>query len=58
VAKTSLVFGVITCVTGTVGTLMGSVLSKMYIGKRPDADGLICGYGLLVVVVPGPSIAS
>jgi MFS transporter, Spinster family, sphingosine-1-phosphate transporter len=45
--KISLVFGAITCATGILGTLLGSVLSKMFMRKYGAADGIVCSLGML-----------
>eukprot|EP00051_Salpingoeca_urceolata_P028363 m.486462 g.486462 ORF g.486462 m.486462 type:complete len:488 (+) comp24415_c0_seq1:34-1497(+) len=50
VSAASLVFGGITCFTGVIGTLGGSLLSNYFTPRTHSADALICGFGLLAAV--------
>ncbi|XP_063289533.1 protein spinster homolog 1-like [Pelobates fuscus] len=43
----SLIFGVITCVTGIVGVIAGVEISKCCRRKNPRLDALVCGFSLL-----------
>ncbi|XP_063287414.1 protein spinster homolog 1-like [Pelobates fuscus] len=43
----SLIFGVITCVTGIVGVIAGVEISKCCRRKNPRSDALVCGFSLL-----------
>ncbi|CAH2316130.1 spinster homolog 1 [Pelobates cultripes] len=43
----SLIFGVITCVTGIVGVIAGVEISKRCRKKNPRSDALVCGFSLL-----------
>ncbi|XP_029462948.1 protein spinster homolog 1 [Rhinatrema bivittatum] len=43
----SLIFGIITCVTGILGVTSGVEISKRYRKVNPRADPLVCAIGLL-----------
>ncbi|XP_030065293.1 protein spinster homolog 1 [Microcaecilia unicolor] len=43
----SLIFGIITCVTGILGVGTGVEISKRYRKVNPRADPLVCAFGLL-----------
>lgn len=47
-SNSSLFFGGITVFTGIVGTALGSIISKHVMRTDPRADGLVCGFGLLL----------
>uniref|UniRef100_A0A3Q1J2A1 Protein spinster homolog 1 n=1 Tax=Anabas testudineus TaxID=64144 RepID=A0A3Q1J2A1_ANATE len=44
----SLIFGVITCVTGVLGVVSGVQVSRRLRSKTPRADPLVCAAGLLL----------
>lgn len=46
-SKDSLIFGIITCVSGFLGVGAGVELSKRYRRLNPRADPLVCAFGLL-----------
>merc|ERR1719235_1471851 len=50
-ATAALAFGAVTCITGIVGTLGGSWLSKKYGPVTGKIDSYICGLGMLSAVV-------
>ncbi|XP_030649482.1 protein spinster homolog 1 [Chanos chanos] len=47
-ASDSLIFGIITCVTGILGVATGLMVSRYLRKKTPRADPLICASGLLL----------
>lgn len=44
----SLIFGVITCITGVLGVASGVQVSRQLRKKTPRADPLVCAAGLLL----------
>uniref|UniRef100_UPI00398F072F protein spinster homolog 3-like isoform X2 n=1 Tax=Pristiophorus japonicus TaxID=55135 RepID=UPI00398F072F len=46
-SQDSLIFGAITCVTGVIGIGIGAAISKHFKKKNPQADPLICAFGML-----------
>ncbi|XP_015909972.1 protein spinster homolog 1 isoform X2 [Parasteatoda tepidariorum] len=48
--KAALVFGVITCIAGIVGVIIGSSSSQYFRKKNARADPLICAFGVLTSV--------
>lgn len=48
--RVSLLFGLITVVTGLMGVIIGSVMGQKLRGKYPTADPDICGFGVLASV--------
>ncbi|XP_068605499.1 protein spinster homolog 1 [Brachionichthys hirsutus] len=47
-ASESLVFGVITCITGVLGVASGVLISRKLRTRTPRADPLVCAAGLLL----------
>jgi MFS transporter, Spinster family, sphingosine-1-phosphate transporter len=41
-------FGIVTIITGTLGTLSGAGLSRWYAKRSQSADAIVCGMGLLL----------
>jgi MFS family permease len=41
-------FGIVTIITGTLGTLSGAGLSRWYSKRSQSADAIVCGMGLLL----------
>ncbi|XP_043942493.1 protein spinster homolog 1-like [Protopterus annectens] len=48
VSNDSLIFGVITCITGFLGVGSGVEISKWYRKRNPRSDPLVCAAGLLI----------
>lgn len=48
VSNDSLIFGVITCITGFLGVGAGVEISKWYRKRNPRSDPLVCAAGLLI----------
>lgn len=46
--RVSLLFGVITVITGLLGVIVGSIMGKKLRVKYPTADPDICGWGVLI----------
>lgn len=46
----SLIFGIITCIAGIVGVIIGSASSQHFRRTNAKADPLICAYGILISV--------
>ena len=49
-ARVSLIFGVITVITGLMGVILGAVMGAKLRPKFPTVDPLICGFGVLAGV--------
>ncbi|KAL7677478.1 hypothetical protein ACOME3_003716 [Neoechinorhynchus agilis] len=49
-APVSLIFGVITCLAGILGVVVGSTMSRRLKPVRQNADPLICGFAVLLSV--------
>jgi len=45
-----LIFGVITCLAGFAGVIIGSIWAQLWRRTNPHADPLVCGIGVLVSV--------
>ena len=48
--RVSLIFGIITVITGLLGVIIGAVMGAKLRPKFPTADPLICGFGVLAAV--------
>lgn len=48
--RVSLVFGVITVITGLMGVILGALMGAKLRPKFPRADPIICGFGVLAGV--------
>lgn len=46
--RVSLIFGVITVISGLLGVIVGSIMGKKLRVKYPTADADICGWGVLI----------
>jgi MFS family permease len=47
-ARITRTFGIVTIITGTLGTLSGAGLSRWYAKRSQSADAIVCGMGLLL----------
>ncbi|GFU45105.1 protein spinster homolog 1 [Nephila pilipes] len=49
-SNASLIFGIITCIAGIVGVIIGSSASQYFRRMNARADPLICAYGVIISV--------
>ncbi|CAF1687550.1 unnamed protein product, partial [Adineta ricciae] len=47
-ANVSLYFGIITCVSGLLGVLLGSEIARRYRKRNPRGDPIVCGIAVLL----------